>query len=100
MHTTGKISDANLKSISITRTSAGIGARRIVLTTTKMVALTSTDVITVMGGRSKSITLRALSLIHASMEINVLSHIAHTIIMIRTRDSRFNSFSRYSLKLE
>jgi len=99
-HITGKISDVNLKSISITKISAGTGAQKIISIITKMVVQTNTDAPTVMGGRNKSITQRALSLIHANMEINVSNHTAHTFITIRIRDSRSNNSSRFFPKQE
>jgi hypothetical protein len=53
-----------------------------------------------MDGRNKNITQRALSLTPASMEINALNHIAHTITAIKTGGNRCNSSLRSFPKQE
>jgi hypothetical protein len=61
MHTIGKILGENPKFTCTLRTNAGTGALKIILTTTRMVVLTNTDVPIVMAGKNKNITLKVIN---------------------------------------
>jgi hypothetical protein len=99
IHTTGRTIEENLNFITTQKNNAQIGDQDPTSTIIGRVAHQNTSVYIAMGGKSKSTTQKAISLILANIVSNVGNLIVHTFTLIKIEDLHSKFGLKYFLKL-